>query len=161
MWRHQRTYAIGGLENVGYFDNEDKLLVLSSQGLGVIDCYTGTKVFRSDEEWWPLFVQETNTLRLIPGYSDTTVKVFGLHNVTGLLPKTFENWQLSISEPRADDPPFQHFTIQEVCLENVNSMEKLVITKDGPCEFRAFGFSDSGKSLFAASSCELVVWKRD
>ena len=161
MWSHQRTYAIGGLENVGYFDNEEKLLILSNQGIGVIDCLAGITVFRSEEEWWPFFVQDTSTLKSIPGYSDTAVKVFGLHNDTGLFPKTFENWQLSLSEPRADDPPFQHYTIQEVCLENVNSSEKLAVAKDGPCEFRAYGFSGSGKLLFAASSCEVVVWRRD
>jgi hypothetical protein len=85
MWSHQRTYAIGGLENVGFFDNEDKILVLSSQGLGVIDCLAGTKVFRSEEEWWHLFVKETSTLKRIPGYSDTTVKVFGLHVIVSTL----------------------------------------------------------------------------
>lgn len=161
MWSHKVTYAVGGLEDVGYIENEDLLVVLSSQGTGVFNCMDGVKVFRSDADWWPLFDQNTGRLERFPGYWDMPIKVYGLHNSGGLNPVMFNDWELKLSDPRLDDPPFEEYSVQLVLLQQLDSRELLTVAKDGPCEFRAFGFSQTGRSLFVASSCELVVWSRN
>jgi hypothetical protein len=38
MWYHKNTYTIGGLENIGYADNPDDLIVLSSQERRTLNC---------------------------------------------------------------------------------------------------------------------------
>ncbi|ACU59260.1 hypothetical protein [Chitinophaga pinensis] len=54
MWIHKNTFAIGGLENVGYAPMQDQLLVLSTQGEGIFDCIKGEKIARyeSQGDWW-------------------------------------------------------------------------------------------------------------
>jgi hypothetical protein len=54
MWTHKNTFAIGGLENVGYAPNQDLLIVLFSQGQGIFDCNKGEKIARQhhDSNWW-------------------------------------------------------------------------------------------------------------
>lgn len=48
-WKVVGTYAIGGLTSVGFSQDEQHLLVVSSQGRGVFDCWTGRKVARDNE----------------------------------------------------------------------------------------------------------------
>jgi hypothetical protein len=49
-WKHQVTWAVGGLFQVGYVEDSDVLLVLSSAGRGMFDCLVGEKVARDDHE---------------------------------------------------------------------------------------------------------------
>jgi len=51
--------------------------------------------------------------------------------------------------------------VQKIYLISPNKKQKIFLSKDGPCEHRAFGFSDSGKTLVIASSCELVIYSRE
>src|SRR5450631_1343055 len=55
-WKRLAVHAVGGLTEVGFAEDSDCLLVVSSQGRGVIDCRTGERVARDrgepDGSWY-------------------------------------------------------------------------------------------------------------
>src|SRR5690349_3226172 len=116
MWIHKLTIGIGGLEDVGFANNSEELIVLSSQGIGVFNCSTGEILFRSSEEWWPFFDQTLGVLTSIPGYIGSSIKVSGLHSQNSLRTKTNDGWELVISDPEPDEPPFEKYQVQNTFL---------------------------------------------
>lgn len=53
MYKYIQTFAIGGLQNIGFLT--DELIVLSTQGTGIFNCLTGEKIGRDNEDWWGNF----------------------------------------------------------------------------------------------------------
>lgn len=162
MWIHKNTFAIGGLENIGYAPKQDYLMVLSSQGQGIFDCLKGEKVARQNNggEWWKNFDQAKNSIvgfGLLENVEISTCGLFGGDN----LPKSnSDGWTLTITEPQPDDKPFEKNLVQKIYLISPNNNEKTFIAKDGPCELRAFGFSETGNSFVVALSCDLTIYSR-
>ncbi|MEW5677259.1 hypothetical protein ABGT15_13170 [Flavobacterium enshiense] len=163
MWRHKNTFAIGGLEDVGYEENKDILLLLSSQGEGIFDCISGEKIARKSNafEWWKRYDQGQNSIKGFDILENIEIKTSGLIAGDNLLKSTKDGWKLSLSEPEQDEKPFENFTIQNIYLENPEMKIKTFITKDGPCEIRTFGFSETGKSFVIALSCEIIIYSRE
>ncbi len=158
MYKLLNTFAIAGLENIGYSDNSDNLVVLSSQGRGVFDCLNGQKIYRDELNWWQDYNKENNTVKGFGPENDKIIKVYGLHNQENLPLRTIDGWSLLLTEPTPDEPPFENYSIQSIFLNHSSLKDSVFITKDGPCEMRAFGFSDTGKSFVVALSCELTIW---
>lgn len=161
MWTHKNTFAIGGLENIGFVNESDNLVVLSSQGKGIFNCVNGEKIFRSDEEWWKDFDQTNSTVKGFDFLKGIKIKTGGLHAEDFLSKKTNDDWKIVASEKQPDDHPFEKYLVTKIFLNSPDNSEKFFICKDGACELRAFGFSETGKSLVVATSCELVIWSRE
>lgn len=56
-WSLTGSLAVGGLTEIGFAEDGDLLLVISSQGRGIIDCMTGQKIARdrsvdNTEAWY-------------------------------------------------------------------------------------------------------------
>ncbi len=49
-WRLLTVISVGGLRSIGFSKKSENLLIVSSQGRGVIDCNTGNKVSRDYED---------------------------------------------------------------------------------------------------------------
>ena len=162
MWTHKNTFAIGGLENVGYAPQQDNLIVLSSQGQGIFDCITGEKIVRqhNDTDWWQGFNQTTNSIIGFDILDTIEIPTYGLYGEDNLPKITNDGWTLTISQPEPDDKPFDQYLVQKIYLVSADEKEKVLVAKDGPCELRAFGFSDTGKSFIVALSCELTIYSR-
>jgi hypothetical protein len=90
-WQLVTTVAIGGLRSVGFDRASENLLVVSSQGRGVIDCLTGEKVARDYEE----FYEDETSLEAqgIGILSDRLIRMSGLFG-GGLPIITEDGWQL-------------------------------------------------------------------
>src|SRR5215831_3877241 len=157
MWKHKLNMAIGGLDDIGFIDNSDSLVILSRQGIGILDCITGDRIYRSYEEWWPLFDNTSYTLTGIPGYLQSPIKIFGLHSDFKMRTNTADEWQLIAFLPEADEPPFEKYLVTKVYLADANG-NRMLVAKDGPCELRVFGFAETDKTLVVATSCEVVIW---
>jgi hypothetical protein len=152
MWTHKNTFAIGGLENVGFADNGDFLLVLSSQGMGIFNCLTGEKLGRKYDAWWPEFNQEDFSIKGFYSLSDSVIKTCGMYGENILSRKTPDDCIVA-AEKFLNDRIFLYPSDDEkICL---------FIPEHDACELRAFGFSETGKSLIVATSCELVIWSRE
>jgi hypothetical protein len=161
MWTHKNTFAIGGLDNVGYAPGQDTLIVLSSQGQGIFDCIKGEKIARqhNDSEWWQLFNQATSSILGFDILDSIEIPTSGLYGKDYLSKATTDGWTL-ISSAESDDKPFEKNLGQRIYLISPDRKEKTFIAKDGPCELRAFGFSDTGRSFIVALSCDLTIYSR-
>ena len=160
MFKFINTYAVGGLFNVGYSDNTDMLIVLSNQGRGIVNCLTGEMTFRDDKDWFPDYDETNGTIKGFGTENDKLIKVSGINSKNKLLTQTTDQWELILSEPQPEKAPFERFYIQNIFLHHPSIGNKLFITNDGPCELKAFGFSDTQKSFVVALSCEITVWSR-
>ncbi len=162
MWVHKNTFAIGGLENVGYAPMQDQLLVLSTQGEGIFDCVKGEKIARyeSQGDWWTRFNEQENTITGFAHLADTRIQTCGLYGGDYMSKLTADGWALVKGAPEPEDPPFEKFMVQKIYLVSPDKKQKIFIDKDGPCELRAFGFSDTGNTFIVALSCDLVIYSR-
>lgn len=162
MWIHKNTFAIGGLENIGFAPNQDYLIVLSSQGQGIFNCKTGEKIARRNEDsnWWGKFNQTTNSIVGFDLLENIEIETCGLYGEDSLSKRTRDDWTLIVSEPEPDDKPFEKFLVKKIYLVSPDNKIKLFISKDGACELRAFGFSDTGNTFAIATSCDLIIYCR-
>jgi hypothetical protein len=162
MWTHRNTFAIAGLENIGYASQQDNLIVLSSQGQGIFDCIVGEKIARlnNDSDWWLNFNQDTNSIIGFDILCKVEISTCGLYGEDRLPKVTNDGWALKISQPEADDKPFEKYLVQKIYLVSPDEKQKILVAKDGACELRAFGFSDTGKSFIVGLSCELIIYSR-
>lgn len=161
MWTHQNTFAIGGLENIGYVDGSDKLITLSSQGRGIFDCVVGEKVFRDSTDWWKQFNEIDSTIEGFHTEVEKLIRTCGLYGNNKLPTKTSDDFELIVTAPEPDDHPLEKHLVRRIYLLSPSKQEKIYITKDGACELRAVGFSDTGKTFVVALSCELTIWARE
>jgi len=161
MWTCKNTFAIGGLQNIGYSDNSDILVVLSTQGKGTFNCVTGEKIDRDHSDWWPQFDKLTNTIEGFGILEGTVIKTSGLWGDNILSPQTADGWRLIKRESEFDDPPFDKYLVNKIFLSSPTNEPITFISKDGPCELQAFGFSPTGNSFIVALSCELIIWSRN
>jgi len=77
------------------------------------------------------------------------------------LPKTAtDGWTLIASETEPDDKPFEKYLVQRIYLISPDKQQKFIVGKDGACELRAFGFSETENPLIIALSCDLIIYSR-
>ena len=161
-WTHKNTFAIGGLHEVGYAPKKDHLIVLSSQGQGIFDCVRGEKIARlyNDLDWWDDFNDTTKSIAGFDVLANVEIRTSGLDSSDNMPKKTADGWKLIITEPQPDEKPYEKYLVRKIYLVSPDNKENIYITKDGACELRAFGFSETGNSLIVALSCDLVIWTR-
>ncbi|RYD75714.1 MAG: hypothetical protein EOP84_17875 [Verrucomicrobiaceae bacterium] len=157
-WRRAGVFAIGGLTDVGFADDTDLLLVLSSQGRGIYDCTTGERVERDRSEDFP---HDPANL-IAPGFGileGVSVRTAGMYG-GGLCRVTADGWSvecvtlhwpeeiLLLVEPWHSiyaDPARGKAEFHRLATEH---------------EVRAFGFSPTGRSLVIATSSDVTVFTR-
>ncbi len=159
-WKHCATWPVGGLFQVGYAENSDLLLVLSSQGRGIFDCLTGEKLARDYVEAHDFF----DPIRLLAqGFGPLegkSIRMAGLFG-GGLPLTTKDEWFL---EEEAPAGPTRSILLTPPTVKHedgrIMNGESVVIGDEGACELRAYGFSETGRSLVIAISCDLITFAR-
>ena len=161
-WKKVATVGIGGLTDVGYADNSDLLLVVSTQGRGVFDCITGKRLARirenelDEDEWY--YWRKLKALGIGP-LEGQMISIAGLFG-GGLLQATEDNWELEAIQTHWPDTsvvliqPHQTFFWEEP-----SGWTK--IFEEQVCEFRTYGFSETGCSFVIATSCQLHIFSRE
>ena len=153
-WKRKSVVSVGGLTEIGFADDSDLLLVVSSTGRSVIDCLTGERVARDraepDDEWY-----DERRLRAtgIGPLAEKTIRLCGLHG--GGLPNSgngnywieaipihWPEWHVVLGGPSG------------WIYDGKTPITKLAIER----ELRAFGFSDTGNSLVIATSSDVTVY---
>jgi hypothetical protein len=157
-WRRIAIIAVGGLRSVGFDRNSELLLVISSAGRGVIDCRTGEKVARDDDEYYEneQFLEAEG----IGPLQGQTVRISGL--LGGGLPiSTPDAWSVelvSLDWPVKDILLLEPFSFLYGSLYG----KPAIFYKIGAeSELRACGFSYTGNSLVIATSSDVAVFSRD
>ena len=153
-WLRLATHLIGGLTEIGFAEDTDLLLVVSSQGRGVIDCLTGERVARDrrepDDSWY-----DERRLRAagIGPLERQTIRLAGLHG-GGLPNGGRDGWSV---EAVTLEWPHHHLLLVEPwrwIYDESARFTKLAVES----EVRAFGFSDTGSSLIIAANSEVQVY---
>ena len=152
------TFAIGGLTEVGFSKRyPELLLVISSQGRGVIDCSKFELVERDRNtncEWINPYELWAMGIGLL---SDEKIMVSGLHG--GGLPLSNKNGDCiqntSLNWPMNDlifEPQFKSI------YKDSDGKDCFKIFQD--YELRAYGFSYDGQYFIVATSSEVNVYRK-
>jgi len=157
-WQKE-TFAVGGLSEVGFSKKyPELLLVISSQGRGLIDCSKFELTDRDYDTNW----EWINSYELwaigIGKLSDEKIMVSGLHG--GGLPSS--NQEGDFIQFMAIDWPI----IDLIFEPNFKSIYKEDEGKDcfrifHDYELRAYGFSFDGKYFITATSSEVNVYRKE
>jgi hypothetical protein len=156
-WSLKGSIAVGGLTEIGFADEGELLLVISSQGRSIIDCTTGEKVARdrsvdNTDAWY-------GTQVLIGlGFGPLEGKLIRLAGINGggLAVCTKDGWSV---ERLPIDWPDECLLLLEPyssIYQGDARFLKLAIER----EVRAFGFSFSGRSLVIATSSDVAIFSR-
>jgi hypothetical protein len=156
-WQQIAAHAVGGLTEVGFADDSDLLLVVSSQGRGVIDCRSGERVARDrtepDDGWY-----DERRLRAfgIGPLEGQLIRLAGLHG-GGLLNCGKGGWWANAITLDWPDVSLLLGGPWGWIYDGKTPFVKLAIER----ELRAFGFSETGESLVIATSDNVSVfgWK--
>ena len=155
-WRRTLAVGVGGLTEIGFGEAPDRdlLLVVSSMGRGVFDCVTGERVARDraepDDAWYDETCLRAAGLGPLEG---ATIRLAGLHG--GGLPSTsgmgWGAWAEYLNWPVCDLLLTRDWDwIWD---------ESAQVTKVGQeSEFRAFGFSYTGRTLVIATSSDVRAY---
>jgi hypothetical protein len=153
-WKQLAVHAVGGLTEVGFGDDSDFLLIVSSQGRGVVDCRTGERVARDRTEPDDFWYDERRLLaKGIGPLEGKTIRLAGLHG-GGLLNGGQQGW--SVEALALDWPEISLLLVEpwQSIYQDSTRFTKLAVER----EVRAFGFSTTGASLVMATSRDVTVY---
>ena len=157
-WREAGTRAVGRLEAVGFGDDSDLLLVVSSSGRGVIDCASGELIARDDADFD--FNVATLVCDGIGPLSGQSIRLSGLYG--GGLPNQAEDgWGLErhpLSWPI--DEVFLTPPGETMLWTKIGVAPSLTKLPTSVTELRAFGFSPTGRSFVLAYSSDVATYVR-
>jgi hypothetical protein len=154
-WELVAVHAVGGLTEVGFSDDTDLLLVVSTQGRGVIDCKTGERVVRDktepDDSWY-----DERRLRAfgIGPLEGQLIRLSGLHG-GGLPNGGRDGWWL---ESITLDWPDVNLLLGGPwgwIYDEKTPFVKLAVES----AVRAFGFSDTGQTFIIATSSDVSIFR--
>jgi hypothetical protein len=155
MWELVKTFAVGGLINVGFAENSDILLVISHQGRGIFDCLKGERVARDSADFFDFLDEQSGKAKGFDILDGQTIKTYGLFGGDQLLKNTTDGWKLW----QTDEPPFENLKGMNIILSS-NKNENMIVGNDEVCELRAYGFSPTEKTFILATSCDLTIYRR-
>ncbi len=157
-WRQVAAIAVGGLRAVGFDRGSELLLIVSSGGRGVVDCQTGAKLARDDADYY----KDAQNLEAegIGPLEGKAVRIAGVCG-GGLTNWTADGWSMELVT--------LHWPTQEVLLmepystlyDSLQGKPNRFHKIGSDSEFRAYGFSSSGRTLVLATSSEVLSFVRD
>jgi hypothetical protein len=150
--------AVGGVRAVGFDRETDLLLVVSFGGRGVIDCASGQKIARDDDE---SYFEDTRYLEAegIGPLKGKTLRVAGSQG-GGLPTSTEDGWSLELVTcewPEQEVLLLEPFATLFDFLQRKPSRFHKIATDS---EIRAYGFSYTGKTMIVASSSDVIIFSR-
>ncbi len=156
-WVCVADLAVGGLSAVGFDRHSERLLIVSSQGRGLVDCTSGQRLARDHGEYYG--DEQQLEAEAIGPLAGTIIRMAGLHG--GGLPLTTEDgWSLELVTmdwPHTDVLLLAPGSWLYGSLHGKESSFYKIATDS---ELRACGFSYTGRSLVVATSSDLVIYAR-
>jgi len=153
------TFAIGGLTEIGFSkQNPNLLLVISSQGRGIIDCQKRELIERDNDTNWDWIDSYEMTSKGIGVLSNEIILVSGLHG--GGLPLMNKNGDgllyMATEWPIIDiifEPNFKSIYKENEAKECSRIFHEY--------ELRAYGFSYDGETFVIATSSEINIYRNE
>lgn len=153
-WSEVAVHAVGGLTEVGFADDTDLLLAVSSNGRGVFDCRSGQLVARDrtepDNSW-----HDERRLRAfgIGPLDGRLVRLSGLHG-GGLLNSGRDGWWVDAITLDWPDVSLLLGGPWGWIYDGKSPFVKLGVER----EVCAFGFSDTGNTFVLATSSDVRIF---
>ena len=158
-WRLLQAWAVGGLFQVGFAEDSDLLLVLSSQGRGLFDCTTGHRLARDANQAHDFFDPVKLSASGFGSLAGKTVRMAGLFG--GGLPLTTQDGWFLEAQALHDRTATVFLTPPSSPLPaEAKHPRSIAVGDEGSCELRAYGFSETGQSFIIATSCMLTLFSR-
>jgi hypothetical protein len=155
-WKSSAIWAVGGLEAVGYADNSDLLLVVSSNGRGVFDCVTGERVARDYDDTDSWYDREHLLALGIGPLAGQMIRLAGIDG-GGLLNGSPDGYALWLVAPTWPDYRVILSPPQASIYEEIDQCVQV----EADYEIRAYGFSETGRSFIVAQNHTLYMFSRD
>ncbi|QDT94311.1 hypothetical protein [Gimesia algae] len=155
-WERVVSMAVGGLTDLGFSKNSPHLLVISSQGRGVIDCQTGEKVARDYDETGDWFKPQQLLCQGIGPLASEWIQTCGING--GGLP--WGNQFGESIEMHSPDWPVYDLYFCSDCQSPLIAGAASRCCKIDSEHLRACGFSWCGHFLVSANSSDLTLWKK-
>ena len=153
-WKRLAVHPVGGLSEVGFADDSDLLLVVSTQGRSVIDCRSGELIARdrteSNDDWHDERRLRAKGIGLLENH---TIRLTGLHG-GGLLNCGKDGWSIEALPLAWPDVNLLLVEPWQSIYDDATRFTKLAMER----EVRAFGFSDTGISLVLATSSDVTIF---
>jgi hypothetical protein len=156
-WTLPGNHSVGGLTEVGYAEESDDLLAVSSSGRGLYDCITGNRSARDRNVTWEPADHAGLNATGIGKHANSVVRVAGLRG-GGLATRTQDGWGLYVVP--LPWPIHVVFLTSNGAHVADPSGQVTKLCNDEPCEFRAAGFSPTGRSFVVATSGEIMIYGR-
>tara|TARA_R110002167_G_scaffold319685_1_gene525468 strand:- start:1678 stop:2256 length:579 start_codon:yes stop_codon:yes gene_type:complete len=155
-WERVVSMAVGGLTDLGFSKSSPYLLVISSQGRGVIDCQTGEKVARDYDEMGDWFNPQQLLCQGIGPLASEWIQTCGING--GGLP--WGNQFGESIEMHSPDWPVYDLYFCSDCQSPLIAGAASRCCKIDSEHLRACGFSWCGHFLVSANSSDLTLWKK-
>jgi hypothetical protein len=160
MWKLKNNFAIGGLREIGFYEDSNYLLVLSSQGRGLFDCLKGEKISRDSYDYYSNeWDCDTGKVKGIGHLSDKIIICGGFEYQDTLIKIINDNLKVEIIKEKRK---IWNDTIQDVDVLYINDNGNKTEIYNSPFGFeRAFGFSKDGKCFVYGTSSNLYIWTNE
>lgn len=157
-WQQVTILPVGGLRAVGYDRHSDLLLIVSSQGRGVVDCLSGQKVARDYEEYHG--DEKHLEAEGIGPLAGKTIYMTGLHG-GGLPLQTEDTWRLEIVTLDWPVNDIFLFAPSSWIYGSFVAKPDHSVKLASEAELRACGFSHTGCSFVIATASDLTIYRRN
>lgn len=155
-WERRTEIAVGGLSEVGFSKATNHLLVVSSNGRGVIDCQTGERVARDYEEYGSWYDSLNMTCLGIGPLDGELISIAGLCG--GGLPVCNRYGEsLEVAAPEWPDEDVYFCPPNKSAFINGHQAGCCRIFRD---QILSMGFSWNGAFIAVATSSDVTVWQR-
>jgi hypothetical protein len=159
-WRLVQFVRLGGVYGVGYGESSDLLMVVSSAGRGVFDCFTGDKVARDyDENIEAWYSEDGLSAEGIGPLLGSSVAIAGIYG-GGLRLMTSDRWEMELVSPNWPNsflllrPPWR------AGMDDWKDALKIA-PRAGDDDIVAYGFSPTGLSFVCVTSSGADLFARN
>src|SRR5215813_7675697 len=144
-WQLNQTWSVGGLLQAGFAEDSDFLIILTHSGRGIFNCLTGEKVARDHTGGYEFFNQVKLTVQGFGPLEGQIISTSGLYG-GGMLRVTEDYWQVE------NDAQNSRIYLKPPTNTEDRFPEAIPIGDYRAVELRAYGFSETGRSLVIATS---------
>lgn len=161
MWIRKNVWAIGGLREIGFLENSDVLMVLSSQGRGIFNCLTAERIERDSRDYYTnKWNPENGNVKGVGEYENENFICGGFEYPDILSKETSDGFTTEIKTKKFKFLFPEDANAGTLFIHSPDKKMKIEIAQSDYGFDRAYGFSPTGKSFVFSTSSEIEFWIR-
>lgn len=157
-WQLKATISVGGLMSVGFERDSDNLLIVSSQGRGVVNCLIGKKTARDDDDYYEK--KQYLEAKGIGSLEGKIIRMAGLFG-GGLLTLTEDGWGLESVTLNFPEEMILLIEPGSSLYGSVCNRPDRFTKIEQDAGIRAYGFSYTNQSFIIATASDVTIYARE